>query len=101
MALTQKSPEQLKVDRLAREERAAKDAQDSRSRERGQAAYFLLGAGTVLLLLAVYFLWLAPTIGGIATDETTVNLQRLFIGSTCGVAGAVFVAAGLVLRYVG
>src|SRR5688572_8901585 len=52
-------------------------------------AGLLMVAGTILLLIGLYLLILSPSSNG-----EVVNLQRLYIGQTLTIVGAIFFAAG-------
>lgn len=94
MALTQKSPEQLKADRVAREAREKEVAEEQFQSQRAKASGLCMILGGLLLLTGVWFLLVSP---GIAID--TVNLQKLYIGQTSAVVGVILFASGLLLKY--
>jgi hypothetical protein len=52
--------------------------------------------GLLLLLVGAYFLIVNPSEGGAGIlGRDVVNLQRLYLGQTAAICGAVFLAAGL------
>jgi hypothetical protein len=55
-----------------------------------------VGLGLLLLLVGAYFLIVNPSEGGAEMlGRDVVNLQRLYLGQTAAICGAVFLAAGL------
>lgn len=55
-----------------------------------------IGLGVILAIVSIYFLVVSPGAEGAeALGGTIVNLQRLTIGETSGIASAVFLAAGM------
>jgi hypothetical protein len=94
MPLTAKSPEQLKADRTAREAREKEDATEKFLAQRARASGVCMIFGGLLLLTGIWFLLVSP---GVAFD--TVNLQKLYIGQTAALVGAILLASGLVLKY--
>jgi uncharacterized membrane protein YidH (DUF202 family) len=99
MAIPQKTPEQAKADRVAREERTAREELERFTLHRGYTTLSLLVAGIIFCAIGVWFLFLAPGAEGILAGQTVVNLQRLVIGQTCSIVGAIFLAASALLRY--
>jgi hypothetical protein len=83
-----------------RQERAAQRERDQReSAERKQSVrrYTLAIAGAVFMLAGLYFLLVAPgeTVSGLGgllgqSDTRIVNLQRLTLGETFTIVGAIF-----------
>ena len=78
-------------------------ARFTRSRVRGDSGSILTPIGAVLLLVGLYFLLFPGSpvdtsalgaLGSLAPTEV-VNLQKLAIGMTASVVGAIFLAAGL------
>lgn len=65
--------------------------------ERKGVGVWLLVLGTLLIVTGIYYL-MNPSISSYGSDAI-VNLQRLTIGETASIAGAILVAAGAVLRY--
>lgn len=51
--------------------------------------------GIFFWLAAAYLLLLSPGLGDTVSGREVVNLQKLFLGSTCGIAGAIFIAAAI------
>jgi hypothetical protein len=91
------SPEQLKARRLEREASAAKEQTDRDIAERVMAAGILIVSGFLLLVVGLWFLVFAPN-QDVTGFRTVVNLQRLYIGQTAAIVGAIFFATGLHLR---
>jgi hypothetical protein len=61
----------------------------------GSAAACVL-IGTFLLLIGFFFLVVSPSEGGSELlGRDVINLQRLYLGQTSAICGAVFLAAGL------
>lgn len=73
--LTDKSPEQLKADRLAREATEKQALAEKFLAQRAQWSGWFQILGGLLLLVGVWFLFIDP--GG---DSSVVNFQKLYIG---------------------
>jgi hypothetical protein len=59
---------------------------------------FCLTIGVLFSLIGVYFLLLAPSEGSIdymGGSLSVVNMQRLYLGQTSAIVGAIFVAVGI------
>ena len=54
------------------------------------SAEVCIGLGGLLALVGLYFLLVAPTV-----DGSVVNFQRLYLGQTAAICGAVLFAAGV------
>ena len=94
MPLIAKSPEEVKADRLAREARDKENAEEKFLGQRALVSGLLQILGGVLLVIGVWFLLFSP---GIVSD--VVNVQRLYIGQTSAIVGAILLATGLLLKY--
>lgn len=53
-----------------------------------------IGIGVGFMLLGVFFLLISPSVGE-AFGSPVVNLQRLYIGQTSAIIGAIFMAVGI------
>lgn len=51
--------------------------------------------GILLWVIAAYLLLLSPGLGDEVLGREIVNLQKLFLGTTCGISGAVFISAAI------
>jgi hypothetical protein len=94
MALTGRSPEQMKADRVAREARDKEEAEARFLSQRARVSGALQILGGLLLVIGMWFLLVSP---GVVVD--TVNLQKLYIGQTSALVGAILLASGLLLKY--
>lgn len=95
----------LSQDELARRhEQRAREAQERREAQAREAAErerrvrwmtdkALASAGGLFMVTGLYFLTVAPSVGG--EFREVVNLQRLTMGETFTIVGAIFAAAGL------
>jgi hypothetical protein len=92
------SPEELRAQRLEREQRALQDAKEARERDRSQSSLFLIIAGVLLVLAGAWFLFIAPSQGGLGGNDI-INFHRLILGQTLTISGAVFFVGGLLLRH--
>jgi hypothetical protein len=96
MNLTAKSPEQLQADRLAREAREKQALAERFMAQRAQwSGWFQIGGG-LLVLIGLWFLLFSPGING-----EVVNIQKLYIGQTAALVGAILFSAGVLLKFTG
>jgi hypothetical protein len=65
--------------------------QTTRENERFPMAGLAVVVGIVLASIGLYFLLVSPSSGG-----DVINLQRLTIGETFAICGAIFIGAGIV-----
>lgn len=91
----EKSPEQIKADRLGREakERAALEEQFVAGRAQWSGWFQVLGG--LLMLIGFWFLVLDPG----SDVSSVVNIQKLYIGQTAAIVGSILFATGLLLKY--
>jgi drug/metabolite transporter (DMT)-like permease len=93
-----KTPEQLKAERIARQERDAEAALEGVDVERRQVSGVLMILGVVLILAGAWFLLASPSQSSYG-GEAVINLHRLTIGETAAIAGAILFSAGAIIRY--
>ena len=90
--------EAARAERIARQQRETEAAEARAGQERGQLSVGLLGVGILLMAIGVWVLIFSPSL--VTVDGVAVaNLQRLTIGETASIAGAILFAAGARLRY--
>jgi hypothetical protein len=97
MAFKNLTPEEREAKSRDREAKSARERADRESAERAMVAGLLIVFGFLLLVIGLWFLVLAPgedTMG----SRAVVNLQRLYIGQSAAIVGAIFFATGLHLR---
>lgn len=92
--LSSKAPEQLKAERLEREAREREARAEKFLAHRAQWSGWFLIVGGFLLLVGAWFLLFDPGVGG-----DVVNLQKLYLGQTSALIGAVLFASGALLKY--
>lgn len=92
-----KTGEQIRAERLEREAREAKDAAEQAVTAKAGTGTGLAVIGIAIMIAGVYFLIVDPS-GGDAYGRSVVNLQRLYLGQTAAIIGAIFFAAGVHLR---
>jgi hypothetical protein len=96
MTLTAKSPEQLKADRLAREAKETEAAAERFLAQRAQWSGWFQILGGLLMLIGLWVLLFSPGLQG-----EVVNLQKLYIGQTSALVGAILFTAGVLLKFAG
>lgn len=92
------SQEELTVRSIVTSPKASEGAvtaQTSASNGDGSAT-LCVWVGVILSVIGIYFLLVSPSADDASGLSTSVvNLQRLYIGQTSAIAGAIFLAAGL------
>lgn len=100
MSLGPLSAEQLKQQRIDRQAREAKEVREQFEAERNGTGVAMVLIGFAAIAAGVYFLIVSPGQDD-SLGREIVNLQRLFTGQALLIMGAVFAAAGFIVRYSG
>jgi len=95
-----KSPEDIKADRLNREAREREAQRERLEQGRIQTSAWLQIIGVIGMLIAFWILVIDPGSASSTYSETVVNIQKLYIGQTSGIVGAIFLSTGLVIKFV-
>lgn len=92
------TPEQLREQRLEREQRSTVDRAEKATSERLQASSVLAIGGLIMMIVGAYFI-VANPFGDEVMGREIVNLHGVFIGQTAALIGAIFFACGIHLRH--
>jgi Ca2+/Na+ antiporter len=91
----EKSPEQIKADRLAKEAREREVLAQQFAAGRAQWSGWFQIFGGLLMLIGFWFLVLDPG----SDVSSVVNIQKLYIGQTAAFVGSILLASGVLLKY--
>ena len=82
---------------MAREARAREILAEAFATQRAQWSGWFQIVGVFLLLVGFWFLILQPG----SEYSSVVNIQKLYVGQTAAIVGAILLAAGVLLKYLG
>jgi hypothetical protein len=88
-----KTAEEFKADRLAREAAEREALTDKFLRQKTVWSGLFITFGALLLFLGAWLLIIDPG------DVSGVNLQKLYVGQTSAIVGAILLATGVLLKY--